>query len=504
MNKRTTQLLFRAALIGTAGLLAACGGGGDDPVNPPSQTPAPPPPPPAPPTTLQQVTTFLASADALWANAVPNSGAARLSIADDCFLDEGRTKAFNIADIDANLQTVLARDSYRIGETRSNIQILAERNTTNGDGSARREIDVQYDVTYRDGSVAKNVKATLIGGSSFGTPGCTTPQVSSVLRLFGNQRRVRVEVRGRNLRDARYTLTGAARSPAVNYRREVQFFVSDPMGNATYVIVSGPGPTGAGGEPFSFKLISPRLLRSAPELAGKNGNFLNWRDDDAFRVCRIAGGGVPVASVADCVGQGATFNNWGWTTATPDAAADTGFQNQGWTEGGTYTFAVYNDDGWKTVNGHVGRTPLATYTAVLGKLPYTFVEMAGTGPGADNFPRFTQPSDAAQIAANLASANPSPMDFVWSAIPAPADNRAFRLFSFYEFFQGPRSTNTGGAFYPAYRLNVDDYPGSTATALAGKRPTPTLAEMSGKTYGEFGLAYVDRNNSVIVSYASFQ
>jgi len=28
--------------------------------------------------------------------------------------------------------------------------------------------------------------------------------------------------------------------------------------------------------------------------------------------------------------------------------------------------------------------------------------------------------------------------------------------------------------------------------------------VSGKTYGEFGLSYVDRNNSVVVSYMSFQ
>lgn len=117
--------------------------------------------------------------------------------------------------------------------------------------------------------------------------------------------------------------------------------------------------------------------------------------------------------------------------------------------------------------------PIASSTAVLEKLPYTFVEMAGTGPAADNFPRFTQPSDTEQVAANLASPNPSPMDLAWSAMPAPADNRAFRLFSFYEFFQGPKSTNSGGAFYPAYRLNVDDHPGSTATALAGKTRRPS-------------------------------
>ncbi|MEO8187305.1 MAG: hypothetical protein ABI580_08085, partial [Burkholderiaceae bacterium] len=170
---------------------------------------------------------------------------------------------------------------------------------------------MQFDVTYADGSVERSL-ATLISGSSFGTVGCATPQNSSVLRNLGNQQVVRIEARARNIREENYSLAGAPLVPLVTYRNDVQMFVRDPMGNSTYIIVSGPGPAGAGGQPFSLKLISPRLLRAAPELAGKNGNFLNWEDDETFRFCRIVGPTVPVAEVADCVGQGATGNNWGW------------------------------------------------------------------------------------------------------------------------------------------------------------------------------------------------
>jgi hypothetical protein len=56
--------------------------------------------------------------------------------------------------------------------------------------------------------------------------------------------------------------------------------------------------------------------------------------------------------------------------------ADQGFASQGWGAGGIYRFDVYNDDRWKTVNGHVNKTPIATYFDALQRLPYTFVEMA--------------------------------------------------------------------------------------------------------------------------------
>lgn len=510
-----TRARFAAIVLIAAGL-AGCGGSDDPapaasasatpapaPTSPaPTPTPAPTPAPP-PVATIDAAKALLAAADALWASAVPTA-AQRMSLTDGCYLSDGQTKAFTLTALEANAARVAARDAYRIGEQRSNVQIVpgTEQTLTNPDGSTRKLVKVEYDITYADGSTGGD-GAWMMTGSSAGTPGCTTPQTGDEWRLFGNQLPVRAEPRARILRNERLSLlTGAPQTNSVQYRRDIQFFVNDPMGNATYVIVTGPGPSGPNGEPFSLKLISPRLLKSAPELAGKNGNFLNWADDESFRFCRIVGAGVPVASIADCVGQGATGNNWGWTTTTPNAAADAGFASQGWTAGGRYIFSVYNDDGWKTVNGHQGKTPIATVEETLDALPLTFVAMAGNSPSDDNFPTFTAPSDAAQVAANIRSAMPLAMNAAWTPLDAAALATGFRLFSTWEYFEGPKVGSTAPLF-PGYRSSIDQYPGSLATSLSGWPVSAALPDMTAKTYAEFGLAYVDRGLGRVLSYVSF-
>jgi hypothetical protein len=102
--------------------------------------------------TVSEINALLASKDALSARSVPASGAIFTSLADACYRNGGSTKAYNISDYDANLALVLARDAYRIGAKRTNMQVLAVRNSTNSNGSSRREIDVQYDLVYSDGS----------------------------------------------------------------------------------------------------------------------------------------------------------------------------------------------------------------------------------------------------------------------------------------------------------------------------------------------------------------
>jgi hypothetical protein len=378
---------------------------------------------------LADVRALMAADDALWAQAVPVA-ATRLSMTDSCYRADGRTKEWIIADHLANATLHAARDAPAIGKRIENVRIVALRDAVNPDASTRREVDAMYDIAFADGTQATGRVSTLISGSSSGTAGCATPQTGAGWRFLGNQKWVGASVRVRNVRDERYAISsGAALSPAVNYRRDLQFQVTDPMGNAKYVVITGPGPAGtANGAsvPFSLKLLSPLVLRSAPELAGKTGNYLNWRDDDSFRYCRISGSGVPVAEVADCVGQGAISNTWGTTTGTPDAAADASFDALGFVAGASYVVQVYDDDGWKTVNGHAGRTPIATYTATVPRLPYTFVEMAGTGPTADAFPRLTAAGmTAVQMRDNLMAASPQPMNLSWTALPALPDGRAF-------------------------------------------------------------------------------
>ena len=73
----------------------------------------------------------------------------------------------------------VSRDAFMVGRRYENIQVRALRNLSNPDGSTRREIDVTSDVVYRDGTASRQVPATLISGSSAGTPRCTTPRSSA-------------------------------------------------------------------------------------------------------------------------------------------------------------------------------------------------------------------------------------------------------------------------------------------------------------------------------------
>ena len=461
-----------------------------------------------PAATLAAVNALFEQSRQQYATDTPATGETRYQFLDACFRSNGVTRPWLIDDYDANVALRRARDEYAVGYTRSDVQVTAVRQASNPDGSTRQEISVESVLTFRDGTTVRE-RTTMIGGSSAGTPGCTTPQASTALRYYGNQQFVGTSVRARNYRYERYALaSGAPLSTPLQYARRIDFSVTDPMGNATYVIVSGPGPIGnANGAdvPFSLKFISPRLLKDAPELQGKPGNFLNWPADDGFRYCRVADSGVPVAGRADCAGLGATAREWGWTTATPNAAADSGFAAQGWVAGGVYRFDVYADDGWKTVDGHAGRTPVATYYDTLDTLPYTFVEMAGSGPSDDKFPRLSFGAlTPVQVAANARSATPASLSVGWNPPAALSDGRPIAVWGGWEFHQGPRAGNAGGAFNPAYRSLTFTHPGSTAVASPAWPVTPVVSGQASKTYTEYTLQYLDRGDLAVLSVVQFQ
>ncbi len=461
-----------------------------------------------PAATVNAVKGLLAQVDALWATEVPRTGEQRMSLSDLCWKHNGRTRARAVSDVDVDPGLSQRSDAYRVASRSGNVQVLALRNWVNPDGSARQEIDAQYDVSYQDGTTITTAW-TMVSGSSAGTPGCSQAQSSAALRFLGNQQLLSVDVRARNGRDQRYSAsTGAALSPAVNYRRVLQWPISDPAGMATHVVVSGPGPTAAVGSlllPFSLKFISPRLLRSAPELQGKQGNYLNWLDDDGWRYCRVSGNAVPVASAADCVGQGATAFELGITTATPNAAADLSFTNQGWVAGAVYRFDVYNDEGWKTVNGHAGKTPIASYYSTLGALPYSLVEMAGTGVTADKFARLNfEGWSPAQVQNNALSATPAAMNVSWNVPATLSDARRFGLSSTYEYHQGARFVNASGVFNPGYRWTFSTYLAATATSNPAWAVNAKPAAQLSKSYFEFTLLHSDRSDVQLLSTVSFQ
>jgi hypothetical protein len=292
------------------------------------------------------------------------------------------------------------------------------------------------------------------------------------------------------MREERYALdSGAALAPPVRYRREVEWSIVDPMGNATYVIVSGPGPTNTIGGvtyPFSMKFLSPRLLRAAPELVGKAQNFLNWLDDDLFRNCFLSSGAVPAAPIVDCVALGGSATSWGiGFTSTPDAAADQSFAAQGWVAGGVYRFDVYNDDGWKTVNGQASKTPIATYYDTLDRLPYTFAQMA------DRYPVISLGSQSpAQVAANAVSVTPARLpSLTWTGPVPQGDGRVLTLLQAWEFQQGPKLGNVAGVLFPAYRTLTRVYPGTSSYSTTNFPVSSPAVGQYGKTYVEYLLFF---------------
>ena len=538
-------------------ILAACGGGGGDtpaaappspdaPVGaaPPVETAppvvAPPPvvvppvvaPPPvvvppvvAPPPPIAGTSLSLAQAvagrqDALLRTSIPTTAAAALSIDDGCYLSNGNTKAMLSAEIDANITEYVAENAYRIGSTRTNMRVTAERNITNADGSTRREADVLYDINFTDGSKDVDVVNMVVTGSTAGL--CATPQNSVEGRFLGNQRVVSVFVNARNDRNEQYSRTSGQLLPnAARYTNALQFGVSDPQGKAAYAIVTGPGSFNINGvaTPFSVKLLSTRLLRDDLSLAGKNNNFSNWKARDTFRFCRtpaslVGNANSPIpANVTDCtlgannnlIGRDLNVTSAGANTALI-SALDQSFAAFGFVVGGTYTFKIYNDDGWKTVNGEAGKTPIATYTAVNDTLPYTFAQMVGTnGFGDHKFAKLVSSSlDPVQTAAALDSSAPSPLSITWSAPAAQADGRVFRFTEVGEFFQGAKTSNAVGAFFPAERYYKPTYLTGNSTAANALAITPTPSSIQNKSYAEFGLYYTDRNRGRIFNFISFQ
>ncbi len=470
-----------------------------------NQAPAPGAPEP---TALEHAKKFLALFDASLATSFPGTGVSRAAFSDGCYLDDGTTKPVSIASFDVDRVLSGEENKFRIGSTRTNVQVVADRTSTNPDGSKRREIDVKYDVNYVDGTVYSDsnpaIVTTLISGSSSGTvmPGgaaCGTPESASNLRFFGNRAVVRAVIRPWNARAERFSLaTGAPQTVPVVYSKYIQFRISDPSNFATYVVVKGPGLPSAGA-----KMLSVRILRSDPLLAGKNGNFVNWLDTDGFRFCRLNGSSTIAADQVDCVADGASGTGQGAFDQTA-ALADSNFDALGFTAGASYTVDVYNDEGWKTINGQQGRTPIASYNRVLRALPYSAVALAGAGPSSDLFPRITSSQTAVQVAAVIRSKLAGTTDLSWTALGTLPDARKFRLLDVYAFENGVASA--GPSFWPASRQYVSSYPGSTAGALSISNyviPAASSLLVTPK-YGEFGLEYTDRNQSFLVSYVNFQ
>ncbi len=434
---------------------------------------------------LEKATAYLAKVNTQNATAA-TSGAQAFSNLDGCYLNNGVTKALEISRFDADSE-VRAYYNRRVGSVRSETEVVGERRSTNSDGTARREIDVRYKVTYSNGQ-AVTVTETLIQGSSAGSAmpagTCSTAQDSQDLRYFGNRRIVGAGVGSANVVIDRFKLAdGTAQSQPKNYRSEFRINVTDPAGVATYAVISGPGI------PSAYKLLSPRLLRSAPEFAGKTGNYVDWLDSDTFKVCRQPGSsGFAEASTANCVSDGATANTR-QALGADAAAVDQAFTAFGHEAGGAYTFKVYNDDGWKSVNGQAGKTPIATYTARLSRLPVSNAALAAGG--SSSYPEITYSLTPVQIAQMARAKSGGPLQATVARAGSVEGSGLLSWSSANYFVQGRTSASPTGSAFPGSRFFFDAIPTVGATSLSTSIPA-TPGAMTTPTYSEVGVIFDDQ------------
>lgn len=487
-------------------VLTACGGGGGGTTQP---TPAPGPTSTASTgVALTLAKAFLGSYDTSLATSIPASGATALALNDGCSLNNGTSKTLAISDYDADALRVASRQ-FEVGSIRSAISVTADRTITNANNTVRREIDVQYVIDYLDGTKDEKATQTLITGSSAGATladgsACAASQDSADLRFFGNRKIANTFVNASNERLQRALLSnGSDAAPPLAYNRYITLGVRDPAKIATYATISGPGLTSAPGVPATFKMISPRLLRDDPLLAGKVGNFVDWRDTDTFRVCRTSTGTFAAADVADCVTNGAISAAWGSFGATDPSAQDTAFNALGVSAGGMYTVKLYAGTGWKTVNGQATETPIASYTSTLENLPMGTVALAGTlALPANKFPGVGSSSmTLLDIVTNVKNKTAFSTDLTWAAPGVLPDARKTGLSALYSFEQGRASA--GPAFNPASRQATLAYPASTALAATFNVPVPVPALVT-PLYFEASLEYSNRNGNFVRNLRTFQ
>lgn len=451
---------------------------------------------------LTLATSLLAAYDASLAipGPIPASGASALVLTDGCQLTNGYSKAMVIADYDADPLRVASRQ-FEIGSTRTGITVLADRLSTNTDGTGHREIDVQYTINYIDGTKDEATVTTLIQGSSYGAKladgsVCSTPDRQPTLRFYGNRKVAQTFVNASNEHADKFLLsTGLAKPTAVLYNKYISLGVRDPANVITYATVSGPGIVTTTGAAMTLKLVSPRLLRSAPEFAGKNGNFIDWKDTDNFRICRTSTGSYALAETADCVTNGATSNTWGSFGVAGPIDSDTNFNALGVVAGGVYTFKLYAGDGWKTINGQLGVMPVATYNNTLDNLPMSSVALAGTLAVPNN--KFAVPSSTTlpwQIATAIRNKAAIAVPLVWALPGTMPDARPLALTALYSFENG---STTAAGFYPATRLSTVTYPASTASAASSYTVPAPVAAMLTPSYAEITLEYSNRNGNFV-------
>ncbi len=427
------------------------------------------------------------------------TGAAFYANYDGCYRELGRDRPYLVSNFDSP-NNISSRDgrAFLRNSTRANVVLDALRTATNPDGSSRTEIDISYDVSYTAEGTATRLSNTLVTGSTTGL--CAAGENKSAWRFLGDRKIAYHDVVALNYLTQNYAI-GTGVKTTETARRAIRFDVRDPNNLLTYAVVSRTLPNG---QSWAVKLISPRLLASDPLLAGKTGNFLSGlTNEDSFRLCTDSAGAIVNAALVDCSLGSNTTDMGSNVIGAPNLAnltsgnisnGDNSFTAFQFTVGEVYTFQLYSDNGWMTVNGQLGKTPIATYTQTLTRLPYTFAELFGPPPTFFVAIPGSKTLTDAQIGAAITGPTGAPLDQVfpgWSALP---DGGKFGRASTFLFTQGPAALAPSPAFYPAVRTTDLYFPvansASTASVLLAIPNVPT--SMRARTNGLITTILVDR------------
>ena len=203
--------------------------------------------------------------------------------------------------------------------------------------------------------------------------------------------------------------------------------------------------------------------------------------------------------MADCTANGAASNTWSASGSDP-TAVDTTFAGYGFQTNGVYTIKVYNDDGWKTVNGQSGKMPIATYTTKLNRLPASAAALAEGAASA--YGNGTLSMTPVQIAALIRSKAGGSLK-ADETLKAKVDTEALQFAALYFFEQGTTVASTQENSWPRSRYNP-----SMVTAIGS--PTVTLdippgpAAITFPFYGEVGMIWDDLNGFQIRRLLAFE
>ena len=425
---------------------------------------------------------------------------------DDCFLEDGNTKALSRTAFESNFLYNGADQNQRniaeIGVKRSNLQVLSEATQTNGDGSLRRMITISYDRNYADGTVQLGAHAVLITGSSYGSKmanssTCTTPDASARVRAYGDRSIVDFWLNAANRRIVSFKLSNG-NPTAMTYDKYIAFWIRDYSGVASYAVVSGPGLPSGG-----LKLLAPRVMRDSPNFGNVTGKYVDWNNFDNFQICRSGTSNLD-ATVADCRGYGAQGNRWGKLRYADPAQLDADFASLNLSVGGVYTFKIYNGDGWTSINGQASETPIASYSRVLKALPFnstalTSLYTAWTVNSSLNV-------DAAQgfrnkTAFTYTTTYPNPVEVAFPQKMGWGGGWIYREGSTQVI--NPDWSN----FWPATQQEIDIYrapsttPGNTTVIRTAPAPSSLMVTPD---YGELGFWLSSRNGNTVQSILVFQ